>query len=106
MGRPRPDRPIRIEGNTAYVPLTQGYEAIIDAEDVSVVEPYPWSAMKAGNNVYAVTSIKGETVYMRRLFAKPAPGRRVRAVGSSLDCRKATLGITGKLGDVKQQRAR
>jgi hypothetical protein len=106
MGRPNPERPIRIDGPVAYVPLTKGYEAIIDAEDVPVVAPYPWSAMVAGKNVYAVTAIDGETVYMRRMFAKPAPGRRVRSSGDSLDCRKASLGIKGKLADVVQQRAR
>jgi len=104
MGRPTPDRPVRIDGPIAYVPLTQGYEAIIDAEDVAVVTPYPWSAMKSGKNVYAVTSINGRTVYMRRMFVKPAPGTRVKADGDTLDCRKATLGIKGKLSDVKAQR--
>ena len=37
-------RPIRVEGNIAYVPLTRGYEAIIDAADVSLVDGYNWSA--------------------------------------------------------------
>lgn len=106
MGRPAPERPIRIEGKIAYVPLTKGYEAIIDAEDVPVVAPHPWSAMVAGKNVYAVTSVKGETLYMRRLFVKPAAGKRVKSQGNTLDCRKASLGIDGKLSDVKQKRNR
>lgn len=106
MGRPAPERPIRFDGKIAYVPLTKGYEAIIDAEDVPVVAPYPWSAMVAGKNVYAVTSIKGETTYMRRLFVKPAPGKRVKSQGNTLDCRKASLGISGPLGEVKQKRHR
>lgn len=96
MGLPNPNRPIRIEGDVAFVPLTKGYEARIDAEDVAVVAPHAWSAMVSGRNVYAVTSVKGETVYMRRLFVKPAPGRRVRSAGDTLDCRKETLGIVGK----------
>lgn len=37
-------RPIRIEGELAYIPLTRGYEAIIDAADVPLVEGYSWSA--------------------------------------------------------------
>lgn len=106
MGRKSPDRPIRIEGKVAYVPLTKGYEAIIDAEDVPVVAPHPWSAMVAGKNVYAVTSIKGETTYMRRMFLKPAPGKRVKSAGNTLDCRKSVLGISGPLETVKQKRAR
>lgn len=106
MGRKAPDRPIRFEGKTAYVPLTKGYEAIIDAEDVPLVASHPWSAMVSGKNVYAVTSIKGETTYMRRLFVKPAQGRRVKSQGNSLDCRKASLGISVPLSEVKQKRAR
>lgn len=106
MGRELAQRPIRIEGEVAYVPLTKGYEAIIDAEDVPAVSSYSWSAMVAGKNVYAVTSVKGDTLYMRRLFVKPAQGRRVKARGNSLDCRKASLGIAGELSEVKQKRAR
>ncbi len=37
-------RPIRIEGNVAYVPLTKGYEAIIDAADVPLVQHSNWQA--------------------------------------------------------------
>jgi hypothetical protein len=39
-------RPIRIEGNVAYVPLTQGYEAIIDASDVELVNCWNWFVYK------------------------------------------------------------
>jgi hypothetical protein len=49
-------RPIRIEGNVAYVPLTQGYEAIIDVEDVPLVEGYNWRAMTTGRSMYAARS--------------------------------------------------
>lgn len=38
-------RPIRVEGNVAYVPLTQGYEAVIDAADVHLVEMQSWYAL-------------------------------------------------------------
>ncbi|WP_157733207.1 hypothetical protein [Bosea sp. AS-1] len=88
------------------MPLTKGYEAIIDAEDVPAIASYPWSAMVAGKNVYAVTSVKGETLYMRRMFVKPAPGKRVKSQGNTLDCRKAALGISVPLSEVKQKRNR
>ena len=38
-------RPIRIEGNAAYVTLTQGFEAIIDIADVETVDGPPWQAL-------------------------------------------------------------
>ena len=37
-------RPIRIEGDIAYVPLNQGYEAVIDAADVHLVAGFNWTA--------------------------------------------------------------
>lgn len=37
-------RPIRIEGDVAYVPLTKGYTAIIDAADVPLVSAWSWQA--------------------------------------------------------------
>lgn len=38
-------RPIRVEGNIAYVPLTKGYEAIIDASNVSLIDKWNWVAL-------------------------------------------------------------
>ncbi|MGL6211903.1 MAG: hypothetical protein ACRC14_18925 [Paracoccaceae bacterium] len=40
-----PIRPIRIEGDLAYVPLTKGYEAIIDAVDVPLIDGWNWHAL-------------------------------------------------------------
>lgn len=99
-------RPIRIEGDVAFVPLTRGHEAIIDAEDVPTVAPYSWSAMVTGPRIYAVTSINGRTVYMRQMMTKAARGRRPPVPGHSLDCRKAALGIVGALADVVVPRRR
>jgi hypothetical protein len=52
--RKRIVRPIRVEGDIAYVPLTQGYEAVIDADDVALVEGWNWCACVVGRMVYAV----------------------------------------------------
>lgn len=68
-------RQIRIEGNLAYVPLTQGYEAIIDAADVPLVEGFNWCASVAGNRVYAVRGVvldgKAATIWMHRVIMSP-----------------------------------
>ena len=65
-------RPIRVEGDIAYVPLTKGYEAIIDAEDVSLVEGKNWSAQENGNTTYAIRTDrragKARQVYMHRVI--------------------------------------
>ncbi len=46
-------RPIRIQGNVAYLTLTKGYEAIIDAADVPLVGMWNWTAKVSNTNVYA-----------------------------------------------------
>ena len=46
-------RPIRIEGNVAFVPLTQGYEATIDVADIPLVERWNWAALVKPRTVYA-----------------------------------------------------
>lgn len=65
-------RPIRIEGNLAYVPLTRGYEAVIDAEDVHLVEGWNWTALVCVGHVYAFRIIshdnKTKAVLMHRVI--------------------------------------
>jgi hypothetical protein len=41
---PGPRRYLRIEGDLAFIPLTKGYEAVIDAADVPLVDGRNWSA--------------------------------------------------------------
>lgn len=61
-------RPIRIEGNLAYVPLTKGYEAVIDAADVPLVAGWNWYAHVTPWTVYAARGNHSggmpRTVYM------------------------------------------
>lgn len=40
----RGKRKIRVVGDLAYIPLTKGYEAVIDAVDVPLVERWNWTA--------------------------------------------------------------
>ena len=37
-------RPVRYDGDLAYIPLTRGYEAVIDAADVHLVDGLNWFA--------------------------------------------------------------
>jgi hypothetical protein len=46
-------RQIRIDGKVAYIPLTKGYEAIIDADDVPLVCQFNWCAMVRKHVIYA-----------------------------------------------------
>lgn len=50
---PKAIRQIRMDGNIAYVPLTQGYEAVIDVADVPLVEGWNWYAQVRPHTIYA-----------------------------------------------------
>jgi len=60
-------RPIRIEGNVAYVSLTRGYEAVIDADKAEFIGQWNWHASPSRSNVYALrsTEIKGKYIGFR-----------------------------------------
>lgn len=52
-------RQVRIEGDLAYVPLTKGYEAVIDAADAGFVGAWNWCAFVQKNGrVYAARGEK------------------------------------------------
>lgn len=55
---PKTIRQIRIEGNIAYVPLTKGYEAVVDASDVSLVEGLNWHSKPDKRCVYARANVQ------------------------------------------------
>lgn len=47
-------RKIRVVGEIAYVPLTKGYEAVVDAADLPLIANFSWRALVKPNTVYAV----------------------------------------------------
>lgn len=56
----RKTRPIRYAGDVAYVLLTRGFEAIIDAADAHLVAGHNWYARRTPSTVYAVRKATGE----------------------------------------------
>lgn len=74
-------RPIRICGDVAYVPLTQGYEAIIDTADVSLVKEYKWYAAKRTHSVYAArndySGVKYRNVLLHRTIMGEPDGLQI-----------------------------
>jgi hypothetical protein len=98
----KPTRPIRIEGDVAYVPLTKGYEAVIDAADVPLVEGGSWYALvtrRADGGIKAVYAARADyssssrkTVFMHRVIAKtPADMKTDHISGDGLDNRRRNL---------------
>ncbi len=91
-------RQIRIEGNVAYVPLTRGYEAVIDAADVAKVSGLSWRALILRRRdgsikaVYAQSEIGGRTARLHRVVSGAAQGVLVdHRDGDGLNCRSANL---------------
>lgn len=94
-------RPIRIEGDVAFIPLTKGYVAMIDAADVPLVEGTTWSAQEhrrkdgAIRTVYAVRKVggrKGRTVLLHRVLMGEPPELEVdHEDGDGLHCRRKNM---------------
>lgn len=89
-------RPIRIEGNVAYITLTKGYEAVVDAADAHLVDSWNWSAIVRAYTVYAVRATKHRgkttTVLMHRAILNAPGGVQVdHFSGDGLDNRRSNL---------------
>ncbi len=94
-------RPIRIVGDIAYVPLTKGYEAIIDAADVPVVAGYVWHAREKRRKDGGVRSVHAGAkpdgsnyVHMHRLLCRADPALEVdHRDGNGLNNRRDNLRV-------------
>ena len=105
-------RHIRVKGDIAYVPLTQGYEAIIDADDVSIVSGFLWYAKVKASGAYAARRARGprmvcRTIYMHKEILHIGDGLEVdHADGNTLNNRRANLRPATKSQNQYNQRIR
>lgn len=110
-------RDIRVDGSVAYVPLTMGYEAIIDAEDVEWVQRDNWRASIERRadcslrTVYALRTDRSNgikrTLALHREILKPPPGLQVDHInGNGLDNRRANLRIATPAQNARNARMR
>jgi hypothetical protein len=81
---------------TIRIPLTQGRFALIDEDDLSLVEGFKWLAAKSGRTDYAVRFIKREDkvvrIAMHRVIMDASPGIEVDHVnGDGFDNRRVNL---------------
>ena len=100
---PRKIRPIRVEGNLAFVPLTLGYFAVIDAGDAEGISKWNWHARVDGNRVYAARNVPADqngkrgAMKMHRQIANPPTGMEVDHIdGDGLNNRLGNLRIATK----------
>lgn len=111
-------RQIRVVGELAYVQLTMGYEAVIDAADIQLVEGFNWRALvdrrkdKSVRNVYAFrvhTVSRGvkKTVYMHRVIAGTPDGMDTDHIdGNGLNNIRLNLRAVTKAQNQHNQRPR
>ena len=105
-------RPIRIEGNIAYVPLTKGYEAVIDAADVPLVEGFNWCALAAPYTVYGLRNgqkergeERGRAVFLHHVICPPENGLLTdHRDGDGLNNRRANLRLASKAENGRNSR--
>lgn len=94
-------RPVRIDGDAAYVTLTQGYVAVIDAEDAPQVGKWNWYAWKTDRRVYAIRTCrsggKQRTVLLHRSIMGETDGLEVDHLdGDGLNNRRGNLRLATK----------
>lgn len=112
-------RPIRIEGDIAYVTLTRGYEAIIDATDVPVVEGRNWHVLLikrkdgAVRTAYACHTLprdvegKQKHILIHRVLMGDPVGLVIDHIDSDgLNCRRANMREATKSQNCHNQRQR
>jgi hypothetical protein len=89
-------REIVVEGSVAYIPLTRGYVAIIDASEVDKVSGHVWHAYVRSHTIYAVRSDysdgKMQKIGLHRVLAKAEASDIVdHCNGNGLDNRRSNL---------------
>jgi len=91
-------RQLCFKGNYAYVPLTRGYEAIIDLDDALIVQSFNWHVCFTGGTPYARCSKLRDAAGKRikaslhRRIMRPAADQLVDHInGNGLDCRRMNM---------------
>ena len=91
-------RPIRIEGDVAYIALTKGKEAIIDSSDVKLVSGRHWHVVDEKHTSYAKSWMridgKGMAKPLHRFLMNPPDGMDVDHIdGNGLNNRRSNLRV-------------
>lgn len=105
-------RPVRIEGDVAYIPLTRGYEAVIDAEDVPLVEGRNWCAFVNARRrtVYAgyrarVEKGRSRNFYLHRLLLNAPEDMQADHIDcDGLNNRRSNLRLASHAENIHNQR--
>jgi hypothetical protein len=102
-------RQIIVLGDFAYIPLSNGMFATIDAVDVPLVDGYDWTAAVRRNTIYVkrATLSKGvrKTILLHRVIAGTPDGMDTDHVnGNGLDNRRVNLRPATKIQNATNSR--
>ncbi len=80
------------DSKVCKIPLTQGYFALVDADDYEKLSQYKWHVNRKGDMLYACRSEKGKKIKMHRQILNAPPGMYCDHINhNGLDNRKANL---------------
>ncbi len=80
------------DSKVCKIPLTQGYFALVDADDYEKLSQYKWHVNRKGDMLYACRSEKGKKIKMHRQILNAPPGMHCDHINhNGLDNRKANL---------------
>lgn len=94
-------------GQFAYIPLTQGYVATIDAADLHLVDGYTWTAIVRPYTVYAYRKDPGtgKNVHLHRVIMGDPEGLTVdHRDGNGLNNTRSNLRSATKAQNNRNQR--
>lgn len=87
------------------VPLTQGYEVLIDAEDAPHVMVRKWQVLKVKKFLYAYATVDGKKVFLHRFLMNAPRGVEVdHKNGDGLDCRRSNMRLATHQQNMANQR--
>lgn len=102
-------RQITVAGNVAYVPLTKGFQAIIDAADAPLIAAFTWSTKLGRHTVYSrrndQSGGKQVNVLLHRFLLGAPEGAQVDHInGDGLDNRRANLRLASHAENLRNRR--
>jgi hypothetical protein len=95
-------RPIRVEGDLAFITLTKGYVAVIDATDIPLVDAWNWCAKEYRLTCYAQRGCRNAdgaraTISLHRTILRAQDGMEIDHCNrNGLDNRRDNLRLATK----------
>ncbi len=88
------ERTANIIENVSLIPLTQNEFAIVDPEDVEMLDEYRWGLTAKNQLRYARRKENGKTIYMHREIMNAPAGMQIDHInGNGLDNRRVNLRV-------------